>query len=241
MLNTEGGLDGEYVPSAVARVRKQVAEYEASGGVEGATLEGRPVVILTSVGAKSGKVRKNPVMRIVDGDRYVAVASYGGAPKTRPGTPTCSPTRRCDFRTARLSRTFTPARSAAGRSSGTGRSPSSSGRTFPNTGGWPPAATSRSWCSSPSRRPQRTNVEEYKGALSVCADTFRAQTGRGILHPSTWEAAGWAVWRSAHPATPRSNRRTRLPRCQVLTKLRPSVALSGFPLCSSGRFTLFTR
>jgi deazaflavin-dependent oxidoreductase (nitroreductase family) len=56
-----------------------VADYEASGGVEGATLEGRPVVILTSVVAKSGKVRKNPVMRIVDGDRYVAVASAGGS------------------------------------------------------------------------------------------------------------------------------------------------------------------
>ena len=80
-LNTESGLDGEYVPSPVARVRNQVEDYEASGGVEGATLEGRPVVILTSVGAKSGKVRKNPVMRIVDGDRYVAVASYGGAPE----------------------------------------------------------------------------------------------------------------------------------------------------------------
>jgi F420H(2)-dependent quinone reductase len=81
MLNTETGLDGEYVPSPLARVRKQVADYEASGGVEGATLEGGPVVILTSVGARSGKVRKNPVMRIVDGDRYVAVASAGGAPK----------------------------------------------------------------------------------------------------------------------------------------------------------------
>jgi F420H(2)-dependent quinone reductase len=79
-LNIESGLDGEYVPSPVERVRKQVEDYEASGGVEGATLEGRPVVILTSVGARSGKVRKNPVMRIVDGERYVAVASAGGAP-----------------------------------------------------------------------------------------------------------------------------------------------------------------
>ncbi|MCW2729880.1 MAG: deazaflavin-dependent nitroreductase family protein [Mycobacterium sp.] len=82
-LNTncdhEIGLDGPYVPSPSERVRTQVADYEASGGVEGATLEGRPVVILTSVGAKSGKVRKNPVMRIVDGDRYVAVASAGGS------------------------------------------------------------------------------------------------------------------------------------------------------------------
>jgi F420H(2)-dependent quinone reductase len=80
-LNTDSGLDGEYVASPEQRVRKQVEDYESSGGVEGATLEGRPVVILTSVGAKSGKVRKNPVMRIVDDDRYVAVASYGGAPE----------------------------------------------------------------------------------------------------------------------------------------------------------------
>ena len=80
-LNAESGLDGEYVPSPVARVRNQVEAYEASGGVDGATLEGRPVVILTSVGAKSVKVRKNPVMRIVDGDRYLAVALWRGARK----------------------------------------------------------------------------------------------------------------------------------------------------------------
>lgn len=79
-LIAESGLDGEYVPSPTESVRTQVADYEASGGVKGGTLEGRPVVILTSVGAKSGKVRKNPVMRIVDGDRYVAVASAGGSP-----------------------------------------------------------------------------------------------------------------------------------------------------------------
>src|ERR1700730_7176125 len=79
-LTIGSGLDGEYVPSPTESVRTQVAEYEASGGIEGGTLEGRPVVILTSVGAKSGKVRKNPVMRIVDGDRYVAVASAGGSP-----------------------------------------------------------------------------------------------------------------------------------------------------------------
>jgi F420H(2)-dependent quinone reductase len=79
-LTTETGLDGEYVPSPTESVRTQVADYEASDGLEGGTLEGRPVVIVTSVGAKSGKVRKNPVMRIVDGDRYVAVASAGGSP-----------------------------------------------------------------------------------------------------------------------------------------------------------------
>jgi deazaflavin-dependent oxidoreductase (nitroreductase family) len=74
-------LDGEYIPSPDPHVREQVSTYESSDGVEGGTLEDRPVVILTSVGAKSGIVRKNPVMRIVDGDRYVAVASAGGSPK----------------------------------------------------------------------------------------------------------------------------------------------------------------
>jgi len=79
VLTTESGLDGAFVPSPTESVRTQVADYEASGGVEGGTLEGRPVVILTSVRTKSGKVRKNPVMRIVDGDRYVAAASAGGS------------------------------------------------------------------------------------------------------------------------------------------------------------------
>ncbi|MBI3226955.1 MAG: nitroreductase family deazaflavin-dependent oxidoreductase [Mycolicibacterium cosmeticum] len=58
---------------------EQVALYEATDGREGGTLEGRPVVILSSVGARSGTVRKNPVMRIKEGETYVAVASNAGA------------------------------------------------------------------------------------------------------------------------------------------------------------------
>jgi deazaflavin-dependent oxidoreductase (nitroreductase family) len=58
---------------------EQVALYEATDGREGGTLEGRSVVILTTVGAKTGALRKNPVMRIVDGDTYLAVASAAGA------------------------------------------------------------------------------------------------------------------------------------------------------------------
>jgi deazaflavin-dependent oxidoreductase (nitroreductase family) len=77
---TAGGFAGAYVPSPNPDVREQVRAYETSNGIAGATLEGRPVVILTSLGAKSGLVRKNPVMRIVDGERYVAVASAGGSP-----------------------------------------------------------------------------------------------------------------------------------------------------------------
>jgi deazaflavin-dependent oxidoreductase (nitroreductase family) len=72
---------GEYEPSPVPRIRDQVARYEASDGTEGNTLEDRPVVILTTIGAKSGKVRKNPIMRIEDNGSYIAVASAAGAPK----------------------------------------------------------------------------------------------------------------------------------------------------------------
>jgi deazaflavin-dependent oxidoreductase (nitroreductase family) len=59
-------------------VHEQVALYEATDGREGGTLEGLPVVILTTIGAITGSLRKNPVMRIKDGDTYVAVASNGG-------------------------------------------------------------------------------------------------------------------------------------------------------------------
>jgi len=70
----------QYVPSPSQRVRDQVASYEATGGREGGTLEGRPVVILTMTGAATGKVRKIPVMRIERDGTYLAVASAGGAP-----------------------------------------------------------------------------------------------------------------------------------------------------------------
>ncbi len=68
-----------YVPSPSDRVRDQVASYEASDGAEGGTLEGRPVVILTTIGGHTGAIRKNPVMRIPHGANYIAVASAAGA------------------------------------------------------------------------------------------------------------------------------------------------------------------
>jgi deazaflavin-dependent oxidoreductase (nitroreductase family) len=73
-------LEGEYEPSAAEWVRNQVAEYEGSGGTAGTTLRGMPVIILTSRGAKSGKIRKTPLMRVEDEGRYAVVASQGGAP-----------------------------------------------------------------------------------------------------------------------------------------------------------------
>jgi F420H(2)-dependent quinone reductase len=71
----------EYSPSASERVRDQVTLYEETGGAEGGELGGRPVVILTTRGATSGAIRKTPVMRVVDGDAYVAIASYAGNPR----------------------------------------------------------------------------------------------------------------------------------------------------------------
>jgi deazaflavin-dependent oxidoreductase (nitroreductase family) len=76
------GIQGEYVPSPSAWVRDQVAEYEESGGTKGTTLRdtGLPVVIITNLGAKTGAVRKTPVMRVEHDGSYLAVASKGGSP-----------------------------------------------------------------------------------------------------------------------------------------------------------------
>ncbi|MFE7271547.1 nitroreductase family deazaflavin-dependent oxidoreductase [Streptomyces sp. NPDC057623] len=76
-------LDGEYEPSPTKWVRDQVELYEGSGGTQGTTLQntGRPVILLTTRGARSGKIRKTPLMRVEHGGRYAAVASLGGAPK----------------------------------------------------------------------------------------------------------------------------------------------------------------
>ncbi|MER7487557.1 nitroreductase family deazaflavin-dependent oxidoreductase [Streptomyces sp. NPDC126497] len=74
-------LQGEYDPSPTQWVREQVELYESSGGTEGTTLQGRPVIVLTSRGARSGKLRKTPLMRVEHEGRYAAVASLGGAPK----------------------------------------------------------------------------------------------------------------------------------------------------------------
>jgi F420H(2)-dependent quinone reductase len=75
-------LQGEYAPSKADWVREQVERFEASNGEEANTLRdsGEPIVVITSVGAKSGKLRKNPVMRVERDGKYVAVASKGGAP-----------------------------------------------------------------------------------------------------------------------------------------------------------------
>src|SRR4051812_10182595 len=74
-------LDGEYEPSPRPDVREQVELYERSGGTEGTTRHGLPVILLTTRGAKTGKLRKIPLMRVEHEGTYAAVASLGGAPK----------------------------------------------------------------------------------------------------------------------------------------------------------------
>ncbi|MFD5750259.1 nitroreductase family deazaflavin-dependent oxidoreductase [Streptomyces sp. NPDC127033] len=85
-------LKGEYEPSTQQLVRDQVELYESSGGTEGTTLASlvgtadekrrdMPVVILTTLGGKSGKIRKSPLMRVEHDGTYAVVASLGGAPK----------------------------------------------------------------------------------------------------------------------------------------------------------------
>src|ERR1019366_8541040 len=73
-------IEGKYEPSTTDWVRNQVDLYERSGGAEGTTLRGMPVVILASRGATSGKIRKTPLMRVEHDGRYAVVASQGGAP-----------------------------------------------------------------------------------------------------------------------------------------------------------------
>ncbi len=74
-------FNGEYEPSPAKWVRDQVQEYEGSGGTAGTTMREMPVIIVTTIGARSGKVRKVPLMRVEHDGEYAAVASMGGAPK----------------------------------------------------------------------------------------------------------------------------------------------------------------
>ena len=74
-------LTGDYEPSTSDWARENAELYMASGGTEGTELKGKPVVLLTTVGAKTGKLRKTPLMRVEHDGHYAVVASLGGAPK----------------------------------------------------------------------------------------------------------------------------------------------------------------
>jgi F420H(2)-dependent quinone reductase len=74
-------IHGEYAPSTSGWARKQAERYEESGGTEATTLRGMPVVVLTTLGRRTGKVRKTPLMRVEHEGAYAVVASLGGAPE----------------------------------------------------------------------------------------------------------------------------------------------------------------
>ena len=74
-------LDGDYAPSTSDWARTQAELFEATDGAQGADLHGMPVIVLTSVGAKTGKLRKTALMRVEREGEYAVVASLGGAPK----------------------------------------------------------------------------------------------------------------------------------------------------------------
>jgi len=74
-------LEGEYAPSPWDWSREQADTIAESGGTEGTEMKGMPVILLTTVGAKSGKLRKTPLMRVEHNGEYAIVASLGGAPK----------------------------------------------------------------------------------------------------------------------------------------------------------------
>ncbi len=74
-------IQGEYAPSTSDWARKQAEAFEASNGTEANELRGMPIIVVTSIGAKSGKVRKTPLMRVEHNGEYAAIASLGGAPE----------------------------------------------------------------------------------------------------------------------------------------------------------------
>src|SRR5919107_3877898 len=74
-------LSGDYAPSPSDWARKQAERYEATEGADANTMQGRPVVVLTSVGAKTGLLRRTPLMRVEHDGEYAIVGSLGGSPK----------------------------------------------------------------------------------------------------------------------------------------------------------------
>ena len=74
-------LTGDYEPSTSDWARENAEKYMESGGTEGTELQGKPVILLTTIGAKTGKIRKTPLMRVEHDGEYAVVASLGGAPQ----------------------------------------------------------------------------------------------------------------------------------------------------------------
>ena len=74
-------LTGDYAPSTAGWARRQAELYEASSGAQAGDLRGRPIIVLTSVGARTGNLRKTALMRVEHNGTYAVVGSIGGAPR----------------------------------------------------------------------------------------------------------------------------------------------------------------
>jgi deazaflavin-dependent oxidoreductase (nitroreductase family) len=74
-------LSGEYAPSTSDWARQQAEQYEATGGADSGNLQGMSIIVLTSVGARTGRLRKTALMRVEHDGEYAVVGSLGGAPK----------------------------------------------------------------------------------------------------------------------------------------------------------------
>jgi deazaflavin-dependent oxidoreductase (nitroreductase family) len=74
-------LSGEYGPSTSSWARKQAETYEATNGARAGAITGRPIIVLTSVGARTGLLRKTALMRVEHNGEYAVVGSLGGGPK----------------------------------------------------------------------------------------------------------------------------------------------------------------
>ena len=74
-------LTGDYAPSTAGWARRQAELYEASSGAQAGDLRGRPIIVLTSVGARTGNLRKTALMRVEHNGTYAVVGSMGGAPR----------------------------------------------------------------------------------------------------------------------------------------------------------------
>ena len=127
-------LNGEYEPSPSERVRRQVELYEATNGVEGGTQNGKPVIVLTSQGAKSGKIRKIPLMRIEHNGVYAVVASHAGAPKHPFWYYNLVANPLVELQEVRSSKRCAPAKSSAKKRTSGGSGPTPPIRNSPITG-----------------------------------------------------------------------------------------------------------
>ena len=126
-------LSGDYEPSRAPAARKQAEVYEATGGEGAPDLRGRPIIVLTSVGAKTGKLRKTALMRVEHDGDYAVVASMGGAPKNPVWYYNLKKNPHVELQDGPMKLDYTAASSAATRRRHGGSAPSRPGPTTRST------------------------------------------------------------------------------------------------------------